>query len=107
MFEYLLLEDFGHFSRMEWQDHQAVNIIIGENDTGKSYILKALYSVAKSIEEYTKRGESDQRSWKDLLSEKVFWVYQPGGQKLGELVRKDGERLRLMTKLKGNTYLFF
>ena len=104
MFKYLLLEDFGLFSRLEWQEHQAINIIIGENDTGKSYILKALYSVAKSLEEYTKRGASDQRSWKDILSEKMFWVYQPGGQKLGELVRKDGDRLRLEAKLNGETY---
>jgi len=102
MFEYLLLEDFGHFSRLEWQDHRAVNIIIGENDTGKSYILKALYSVAKSLEEYTKRGATDQRSWKDILSEKMFWVYQPD-KGLGDLVRKDGDRLQVTAKLKSET----
>jgi len=102
MFEYLLLEDFGHFSRLEWQDHRAVNIIIGENDTGKSYILKALYSIAKSLEEYTKRGATDQRAWKDILSEKMFWVYQPD-KGLGDLVRKDGDRLHVTAKLRSQT----
>jgi AAA15 family ATPase/GTPase len=44
MFEYLLLEDFGIFRRLEWSKHHKINIIIGENDTGKTYILKLLYS---------------------------------------------------------------
>jgi len=42
MFEYLLVKDLGLFSRLEWQNHKKINIIIGENDTGKTYILKVL-----------------------------------------------------------------
>jgi AAA15 family ATPase/GTPase len=101
MFEYLLLEDLGIFSRLEWQKHQNINIIIGENDTGKTYILKMLYCLAKSVEEYTKRSESDNKSWKDILSEKIFWVYQPNKKKLGELVRKSGTRLFVKARITG------
>ncbi len=101
MFEYLLLEDLGIFSRLEWQNHQKINIIIGENDTGKTYILKMLYCIAKSVEEYTKRSEADNKSWKEILSEKIFWVYQPNKQKLGELVRKNGNRLSVNARISG------
>ncbi|MHC5672789.1 AAA family ATPase [Nostoc sp.] len=101
MFEYLLVEDLGVLSRIEWREHQKINIIIGENDTGKTYILKMLYCIAKSVEEYTKRSESDNKSWKEILSEKIFWVYQPSKKKLGELVRKSGNRLNVETRLRG------
>lgn len=106
MFEYLLLEDFGLFSRLEWQNHKKINIIIGENDTGKTYILKVLYSTAKSVEEYTKRSESDNKSWKEILSEKMFWVYQPAKRKLGEIVKKSSNRLNVETVLKTDEYSF-
>jgi len=38
MFTRLELENFGIFDRFEWNDHADINIIIGENDTGKTYI---------------------------------------------------------------------
>ncbi len=106
MFEYLLLEDLGILTRLEWQEHQKINIIIGENDTGKTYILKLLYCIAKSVEEYTKRSKSDNKSWKELLSEKMFWVYQPNKRKLGEIVRKGGNRLNVEAKIKVDEYNF-
>jgi AAA15 family ATPase/GTPase len=106
MFEYLLLEDFGIFTRFQWQEHQKINIIIGENDTGKTYILKLIYCLAKSLEEYTKRSESDNKSWKEILSEKIFWVYQPSKLKLGEIVRKSGNRLNVEARLQGDEYSF-
>ena len=106
MFEYLLLKDLGLFSSLEWQEHQKINIIIGENDTGKTYILKLLYCIAKSIEEYTKGSKFDNKSWKDILSEKMYWVYQPPRRKLGEIVRKSGKRLNVETRLSGDEYSF-
>ncbi|HAG82764.1 MAG TPA: ATP-binding protein [Cyanobacteria bacterium UBA12227] len=106
MFEYLLVEDFGIFTRFKWSEHHKINIIIGENDTGKTYILKLLYCLARSIEEYTKRSESDNKSWKAILSEKMFWIYQPSKQKLGEIVRKSGNRLNVEAKLQGKEYSF-
>jgi predicted ATP-dependent endonuclease of OLD family len=106
MFEYLLIEDLGIFSRLEWDKHEKINIIIGENDTGKTYILKVLYCVAKSVEEYTKHLETDRKSWKEILSEKMFWVYQPTKLKLGELIRKSSNRLNIETILKNDDYSF-
>ena len=44
-------------------------MIIGENGTGKTFLLKALYSAVKSLEDY-KRGD-DISPINDILSEKL------------------------------------
>lgn len=88
MFDYLSLENFAAFSTLKWQNHSQINVIIGTNDTGKTHLLKLLYCIAKSIEEFTKSQQSDKPSWRDVLADKIFWVYQPESNKLGELVKK-------------------
>jgi predicted ATPase len=106
MFEYLLVENLGLFSRLEWQKHQKINILIGKNSTGKTYLLKLLYSIAKSIEEYKKSPEADSKNWKSFLSEKLFSVYQPTKRSLGEIVRKGSGRLTVRTTFGGDEYSF-
>lgn len=72
------------------------NLIIGENSTGKTFILKALYSAIRAMEEY-KRGD-DIRSMKDILSEKLRWTFQTDN--LGDLVTRTSDdplRLKLET----------
>ncbi|MBR8836040.1 MAG: ATP-binding protein [Stigonema ocellatum SAG 48.90 = DSM 106950] len=109
MFEYLLVENLGIFSRLEWKNHKKINIIIGENDTGKTYILKILYCIAKSVEEYTKCSETDDKSWKEILSDKMFSVYQPVKRQLGEIVNKSSNlnRLNVETRLRSEEYSFY
>ncbi|MEQ9372347.1 MAG: AAA family ATPase [Coleofasciculus chthonoplastes F3-SA18-01] len=77
MFSYLSLENFSCFAKFELQNITKINVVIGINDTGKTHLLKLLYTIAKSIEEFTKRTESDQPDWREVLAEKLFWVYQP------------------------------
>ena len=64
-----------------------VNVIIGENDTGKTMILKALYSLCKSIETLDKGSEN--RTLKEIISKKIYWTFQVN--KIGDLVTKDRE----------------
>jgi len=61
-----------------------INLIIGENDSGKTMILKSLYAMVKSLEEY-KKG-NDNRSLKEIISDKFYWTFQVS--RLGELVKK-------------------
>ncbi|GAA6620815.1 AAA family ATPase [Scytonema sp. NUACC26] len=107
MFKYLLVENLGLFSRLEWQEHQKINILIGKNSTGKTYLLKLLYSIAKSIEEYNKSSEADSKTWKSFLSEKLFSVYQPTKQSLGEIIYKGSDRLTVRTIIRGDEYSFY
>jgi len=58
--------------------------VIGSNGTGKTFLLKALYSAMRTLEEY-KRGD-DQRTAAEILAEKLYWTFQP--DKIGDLVTK-------------------
>lgn len=64
-----------------------INLVIGENATGKTFFLKALYSAIRSMEDY-RRGD-DVRSMNDILSEKLRWTFQV--DKLGDIVRRGAE----------------
>lgn len=104
MFTRLELENFGIFNRFEWNDHANINILIGENDTGKTYILKTLYCIAKSVEDYDKL--SAVNTWKQIIADKLFWVFQPSKASLGSLVRRDGDRLMAQASVWENNYFF-
>jgi recombinational DNA repair ATPase RecF len=46
------LRDFTAFERLELDFVPGVNVIIGENGTGKTHLLKVIYAVTKAAEEY-------------------------------------------------------
>lgn len=61
-----------------------INLIIGPNQSGKTFLLKALYAALKTIEQY-KRGK-ENRLDKEILSDKLYWTFQ--ASELGNIVRK-------------------
>ena len=63
------LNNYGPLPSFHTDRISNINLVIGENGTGKTFFLKALYSAVKTAEEY-KRGD-DIRSFSDLLSEKL------------------------------------
>jgi predicted ATPase len=65
-----------------------VNVFIGKNDTGKSGILKLLYSALKGVEEYELRRKNEPVNFKKVLAEKLLNTFEPGKKGLGELVNK-------------------
>ncbi len=91
MFSEIKLKNIGVFEEFTWDKPAPINVIIGENNTGKSYLLRLLYSISKSIEEYSGRKKADNPEWRDVISNKLLWVFQPGLKgrwELGGLVRK-------------------
>ena len=54
--EELQLQNFGMVGDFHCDKFSNINLIIGENGTGKTFLLKALYSAVKAMEEY-KRGD--------------------------------------------------
>ncbi len=106
MFSQILVKDFGPFDKFQWSGHGDINVIVGENDTGKTWLMKMMYAVARSIEEHAKRQESDRPEWQTVLAEKLMWVFQPGGRKLGELVRKGKGPLRVEAMISEEHYHF-
>ncbi len=79
----LFLSSLGPISKLEAKGLQNINLLIGKNGMGKTFLLKALYASIKTIEQF-KRGQNI-RSDKDILSEKLYWTFQSA---LGEIVKK-------------------
>ena len=108
MFSRLELENFGIFNRFVWDDHAKINILIGKNDTGKSQLLKVLYSLAKSLESYNKQSQPNalQDTFSTILANKLIWTFQPEGKGLGELVTKGQSKLKVESRLCEENYYF-
>jgi AAA15 family ATPase/GTPase len=88
MIKSIVLENFMGYSKFDSKEFAPVNVIIGKNDTGKTGLLKLLYSTAKSIDIYSKRVQNEDLEYKKLLAEKLIDTYQPGKKGLGEIVSK-------------------
>jgi len=88
MIKSVTLENFMGYGKFESKDFASVNVIIGKNDTGKTGLLKLLYSASKTIDIYSKRSINEDVELKKLLAEKLIDTYQPGKKGLGELVSK-------------------
>ena len=84
MINKVVIKNFGTLRDIKWENLGKINLVIGENGAGKSFLLKALYSAMRTIEEY-KRGD-DRRSESEILWEKLYWTFQT--EKIGDLVLK-------------------
>jgi len=75
MLDSIELENFGPLTRLDWRNLGRINLMIGGNGTGKTFVLKAPYTAMRTIEEY-RRGD-DQRTAAEILAEKLYWTFQP------------------------------
>lgn len=82
------LRNFGPLEQLEWQNLGKINLVIGGNGCGKTFLLKALYSSVRALEEY-RRGE-ELRTLPEILAEKLYWTFQ--ADRIGELVTKGVNR---------------
>ena len=86
----LELERFTAFDNAIFEFSTEVNVLIGENGTGKSHVLKLIYCLSESIRRYATGEGFDQAVRKpkleELLSEMLAAVFQPDD--LGRLVRR-------------------
>ena len=80
----LEINNFGMIENFKYDEFSNINLVIGENGTGKTFLLKAIYSAVKTLEEY-KKGD-DIRSANEILAEKLRWTFQT--EKLGDIVTK-------------------
>lgn len=87
MLNSISLKSFGPLREMDWTNLGQMNLVIGGNDSGKTFLLKALYSTMRTLEEY-RRGD-DQRTAAEILADKLYWTFQP--EKIGDLVTKGAD----------------
>ena len=55
MINQIKLDNFGPLSSVHWPALGKINLVIGGNGTGKTFLLKAIYSSLRTLEAY-KRG---------------------------------------------------
>ena len=84
MLREISLKNVGPLSDVSWSGLGNLNLVIGNNGCGKTFLLKAIYSAIKSIEIY-KRGK-EPRELGQILAEKLHWTFQ--AEKIGDLVSK-------------------
>ena len=103
MLNKIKLENFGPLNQLEWQNLGKINLIIGGNGSGKTFLLKALYSAMRTLEEY-QRGD-EQRSAAEILAEKLYWTFQ--ADRIGELVTKGADKpLSCEVCVDGRSFLY-
>lgn len=81
------ISNFGPIEKLDWKNLGPINLVIGRNGSGKTFILKALYAALRTLETY-QRG-NDRRTASDILADKLYWTFQ--ADSIGELVRKGSE----------------
>ena len=85
----VLFVNFGPLSSVKWSALGGLNLVIGENSAGKTFLLKALYSIVRSLELFG-RGDERQTSLSDILAKKLHWTFQ--ADKIGDLVSKGSRK---------------
>ncbi len=96
------LSNYGPISSLEWKNLGKVNLIIGPNKSGKTFLLKSIYSALKTTEQY-KRGK-ENRSDKEILTDKLYWSFQT--QPIGNLVKKGSNVLSYMMMSKEGSFSY-
>ncbi len=88
----LELDNFMIFNSLDVELSPNINIIFGENSTGKTAFIKLLYSCMKSYSEVTSaKGEITKDKFESTLVSKLQGVYRPDKDIVGRLVsRKQG-----------------
>lgn len=85
------LKNLGPVECLEWENVGKINLFIGENACGKTFLLKALYAFVRSLEIYARGNE--RKTFAQVLSDKLYWTYQV--KRIGELVRKSSSEGKL------------
>lgn len=103
MISSLELKNFGPLSSVAWNNLGRINLVIGSNGCGKTFLLKAIYSSLRAVEEYMRGNEN--RTAQEILADKLYWTFQ--SEKIGDLVRKGADSpLSSHVKIEGKSFSY-
>lgn len=89
MIKRITVDNLGAISQLDTGVLGNINLIIGPNQSGKTFLLKALFSAIKAVETY-QRGK-ENRTDREILSDKLYWTFQTSA--LGNIVKKGENKL--------------
>lgn len=82
--KHLNAENYMLFDNIDMQFSDNINVIFGENSTGKTALIKTLYSASKLLSENNDKKEDQER----FLINKLNGVFQPDKSSIGRLVSR-------------------
>lgn len=85
MIENLELENFTVFSKLKMDFSPKINVIIGENSTGKTHLLKAAYAVCSGNDQLKSNPEVPISDIEKALTTKLIRLFLPLDQKLAKI----------------------
>ena len=89
------IENVGPIAAMDSGKLGNINLFIGHNGKGKTFLLKTLYATIKSLEQ-NQRGRNEKKSLAELLADKLVNSFDTNS--LGKIVHR-GETNRLSVEL--------
>jgi len=88
MIKQVTLKNFQAFEAFKEKSFAPINVVIGANDTGKTGLLKLLYTVCKSWEEFGIKHKNNPETFKDILTNKLQSTFNPNNKIVGNIVKK-------------------
>lgn len=79
----LELTDFSVFKKADLEFCPGINVLIGENGTGKSHVLKMMYAALRAA-----REDADLARGQERLFTKLVMVFRPENGELSRLIRR-------------------
>lgn len=108
--EELQLDNFMIYNRLNLPFSPNINIICGENSTGKTAVIKLLYAGIKGcVDAYNSKNDITKERVEAAIVEKMVGVFRPDKDAVGRLVnRKQGSnRTDITIQLSGSNNLSF
>ena len=87
MIERLELKNFTAFDDLTVDFSPKINVIIGENGTGKTHLLKAAYGLCAGAPLFKNKPEANEDELIAVLTTKLLRLFMPLDDKLGKLRR--------------------
>ena len=92
MIESIYLKNFTVFDELEMKLSPSINVILGENGTGKSHLLKAIYTMGSLYRTDRKDTQIDESTVRETLTSKLINTMMPIDAKLWKLRKSDATR---------------
>jgi AAA15 family ATPase/GTPase len=97
MIKHLELKNFTVFRDLALDFSPKINVIIGENGTGKTHILKAAYGLCAGDPLYKNNPDISSDDLKEKLTAKLLRLFMPMDEKIGKITsRERGEQTSML-----------
>ena len=88
MIERLELKNLTVFTGMTLDFSPRINVIIGENGTGKTHLLKAAYGLCAGAALFKNKPDTNDDDLEAVLTAKLLRLFMPLDDKLGKMHRQ-------------------